>query len=453
MSDNKLRDYFNHEKERFIGEWKKFLSFPSISTDSSYAEACGECANWLADHLLKLGFQCEVLQTKGYPVVFAERKGVVERPSVLFYGHYDVQPPDPLELWRSAPFEPEIRNGRMYARGAQDNKGQVFYFIKAVEALLAHNIELPTIKMLIEGEEESGSEGITAELPGWSERVTADILMVCDTGMIDASVPTITMGLRGMAGCEVRVHGPSYDLHSGVFGGIVANPLHEVARIAASLHDESGKVAVPGFYDGVEVPSMDLSKRVSEAPIDIERLQETVGVPFVGGEKGFGVLERRGLRPTLEINGIGGGYQGAGGKTVIPSSGFMKISMRLVKGQDPQRVLSLLESFIVGSVSEGCRVEVIEKNAGGEALLLSVDSDILKTASRVILDEFNVEPALLWEGASIPIIPLLEQVSGAAPLLIGFGLEEDAIHAPNESFSIKQFEDGFRYVTALLQRL
>lgn len=453
MSDNHLLEYFNNQTERFIAEWRDFLRFPSISTDSSYAQACVDCSNWLADHLIKLGFQCDILQTKGHPVVFAERKGAVGRPSVLFYGHYDVQPPDPLELWRSAPFEPEIRNGRMYGRGAQDNKGQVFYFIKAVEALLAHNIELPTIKMLIEGEEESGSEGITAELPAWSEKVSADVLMVCDTGMIDAAVPTITMGLRGMAGCEIRVHGPSYDLHSGVFGGIVANPLHEIARIAASLHDDSGRVAVPGFYEGVETPSVDLSKRMLEAPIDIERLQETVGVPFVGGERDFGILERRGLRPTLEINGIGGGYQGAGGKTVIPSSGFMKITMRLVKGQDPHRVLSLLESFVVGSASAGFRVEVLDKNAGGEALLLPVDSAILETASRVIVDEFKVRPALLWEGASIPIIPLLEQVSGATPLLIGFGLEEDAIHAPNESFSLKQFEDGFRYVTAFLQRL
>lgn len=453
MSENQFREYFETEKERFIAEWKEFLSFPSISTDSTYAETCVECSNWLADHLIKLGFHSEILQTRGHPMVFAELKGAEGRPTVLFYGHYDVQPPDPLELWRSAPFKPEIRNGRMYGRGAQDNKGQVFYFIKAVEALLAHNVELPTIKILIEGEEESGSEGITAELPSLSEKVSADVLMVCDTGMIDASVPTITMGLRGMAGCEIRVNGPSYDLHSGVFGGIVANPLHEVVRIAASFHDDSGKVAVPGFYEGVEAPSVDLSRRVSEAPIDIGRLQGAVGVPFVGGERDFGVLERRGLRPTLEINGIGGGYQGPGGKTVIPSFGFMKISMRLVNGQDPHRILSLLESFVIGSISDGFRVEVVDKNAGGEALLLPVDSDILKAASRVIANEFQVEPALLWEGASIPIIPLLERVSGATPLLVGFGLEEDAIHAPNESFSLKQFEDGFRYVTALLQRL
>lgn len=453
MSKNDCRGYFEAQKERFIEEWKEFLSFPSISTDPNFSEACLECSNWLADHLVKLGFECEQLQTKGHPVVFGNRKGAVGRPTVLFYGHYDVQPPDPLDLWRSAPFEPEIRNGRMYGRGAQDNKGQVFYFIKALEGLLAQNVELPTIKILIEGEEESGSEGISVELPNWSERVSADILMVCDTGMIDASVPTITMGLRGMAGCEIRVHGPSYDLHSGVFGGIVANPLHELARIAALLHDDSGRVAVPGFYDGVESPSADLSRRVSEAPIDIDRLQQTIGVPFVGGERNFGILERRGLRPTLEINGIGGGYQGSGGKTVIPSSGFMKISMRLVKGQNPERIISSLESFVAGAISDGCRIEVIDKNAGGEALLLPVDSDVLKTATGVIRDEFGVEPALLWEGASIPIIPLLEQVSGATPLLIGFGLEEDAIHAPNESFSLKQFEDGFRYVSAFLQRL
>ena len=453
MESTDFVNYFDAELGRFIDEWKDFLSFESISTDPAYTDQCEACACWIVSHLERLGFTCSMLETEGKPVVFAELKGNSEKPTVLFYGHYDVQPVDPVALWDSPPFEPELRNGRMYGRGAQDNKGQVFYFIKALEALLALNIQIPTIKMLIEGEEESGSEGISKKLPDWKDKIAADVLMVCDTGMIDPRVPTVTMGLRGMAACEVRVFGPLYDLHSGVFGGIVLNPLQELVRIASLFHDQDGKVAVPGFYDGVEAPSPELLRRASEAPLDLKRLEESVGVPFVGGEQDFGVLERRGLRPTLEINGIGGGYQGAGGKTVIPSSAFMKLSMRLVAGQDPSKVLEAVERFVRACVSDGCRVEISEKNIGGEALLLPLESQLLSTAVDSLEGVFGVKPALLWEGASIPVIPLLQRTSGATPLLIGFGLEEDAIHSPNESFSLKQLKDGFRYVSNFLRQL
>ncbi len=453
MDSTDFVTYFDAELGRFIDEWKEFLSFESISTDPVFSGQCDACAGWIVSHLERLGFTCSLLSTEGKPVVFAELEGSPEKPTVLFYGHYDVQPVDPVALWESPPFKPELRNGRMYGRGAQDNKGQVFYFIKAIEALRAFNVEIPTVKMLIEGEEESGSEGISKKLHEWKDKIAADVLMVCDTGMIDPQVPTVTMGLRGMAACEVRVYGPRYDLHSGVFGGIVVNPLQELVRIAGLLHDKDGKVAVPGFYDGVEVPSPELAKRALEAPLDLGRLEQSVGVPFVGGEQNFGVLERRGLRPTLEINGIGGGYQGAGGKTVIPSSGFIKLSMRLVAGQDPGRILDAVEKFVMASVSEGCRAEISERNVGGEALLLPLESEVLSKAVESLEKEFGAKPALLWEGASIPIIPLLQRTSGAAPLLIGFGLEEDAIHSPNESFSLDQLKDGFRYVSALLRQL
>lgn len=446
-------DYFDSERGRFIDEWKEFLAFESISTDPAYATQCLACVNWLKGHVEELGFDATLLETQGKPVLFARMEGVSDKPSILFYGHYDVQPADPIELWDSPPFQPELREGRLYARGAQDNKGQVFYFLKAVEALRALGVSLPTITLLIEGEEESGSEGLSEQVLNWSDKLAADILLVCDTGMLDPSLPTITMGLRGMAACEIRVHGPAQDLHSGVFGGIVLNPLQELVRLTAMFHDSTGKVAIPGFYDGVEPPSPEISKRASEAPLDIQRLEESVGAPFVGGEQEFDILERRGLRPTLEINGIGGGYQGAGGKTVIPSTAFCKLSMRLVSGQEPKRILSVVEEFVRAHVGTGCRVEIVDKNIGGEALLLPIESDLLSLASVALQDEFGVQPALLWEGASIPIIPLLQKASGATPLLVGFGLEEDAIHSPNESFSIAQFRDGFRYVSTLLQRI
>lgn len=448
-----IEAYFASHRERFVQEWREFLSFKSISADPHYQQDCEACAEWLSSHLEKIGLEARVWSSQTKPLVFAERKGNPNKPVVLFYGHYDVQPVDPLDLWRSNPFEGTIRDGRMYARGAEDNKGQVFFFCKALEALVRTGADLPTIKVLIEGEEESGSQALHAGLAQWGEALSADILMVCDTDMLEAGRPAITMGLRGIAQCEVRVHGPAMDIHSGMYGGMVLNPLQSLARIIASLYKPDGAVAVPGFYAGASEPTPQETQMVTQAPIDLEQISRHLGVPLAGGEGRFSPLERRGLRPTLEVNGIGGGYQGAGGKTVIPSYGFAKLSMRLVAGQDPERILEAVVQYLEGMSSEAARVEVVDQAIGGAALRLPLDSTVVKLAERAIERGFGVKPAYIWNGASIPIIPALAQASGALPLLVGFGLDQDNIHSPNESFSLQQFEEGFRYVAHFMCEL
>jgi acetylornithine deacetylase/succinyl-diaminopimelate desuccinylase-like protein len=448
-----LTTYFATHRERFLDEWRDFLRFQSISTDPTYAEPCVECAEWLVSHLKGIGFSAELVRTATKPLVYGVLPGNSAKSVVLFYGHYDVQPVDPINLWETPPFEPTLRNGRMYARGAQDNKGQVFYFLKAVEALRASGTDLPTIKILLEGEEESGSAAMHAELRGLSEKLKAEVLMVCDTGMLVPDSPTITMGLRGIAHFEVRAHGPCVDLHSGMYGGVVLNPLQALASIVAALHTSDGSVAVPGFYDGVaEIPADDRAL-ANKAPVDLAAISKTVGTELEGGEQGFSMIERRGFRPTLEINGIGGGYQGAGGKTVIPTHGFAKISMRLVAGQDPRTTLDKVVTHIKSLAPKGVRVETCDEKVGGPALQLSTHSSVIQKARESLTLAFDRDPIFLWEGASIPIIPLLSEVAGAEPVLVGFGLEEDRIHAPNESFSLRQFEAGFRYVTSFLSRI
>jgi acetylornithine deacetylase/succinyl-diaminopimelate desuccinylase-like protein len=456
ISEDRMRQvqaYFADNKDRFVEEWKEFLSFKSISADPRFQDDCDACAAWLREHLQGLGFSAQVWSSETKPLVYAERKGNPTKPIVLFYGHYDVQPVDPLDLWRSNPFEGTIRDGRMYARGAEDNKGQVFFFCKALEALCKTGADLPTIKMLIEGEEESGSQALHAGLSSWRDRLAANILMVCDTDMLEPGRPAITMGLRGIAHCEVRVHGPEMDIHSGMYGGVVLNPLQSLVRVLASLHNPDGSVAVPDFYDGTHEPTSQETELVTAAPIDLDQMTDHLGVPLVGGERRFSPLERRGLRPTLEINGVGGGYQGAGGKTVIPSYGMAKLSMRLVAGQDPEKTLRAVVRHLERMETEGARIEVIDCSIGGAALQLPVNSDVVKIAERAIEKEFGVKPVYIWNGASIPIIPALAEASGAAPLLVGFGLDLDNIHSPNESFSLQQFEEGFRYVTHFLCEL
>jgi len=443
-----LLDYYSTHQERFIAEWKEFLSFKSISTDPAFHKDCVECAQWVRQHLANMGFKAEVWETASRPVVFAEHPGNTAKPTILFYGHYDVQPVDPLDLWQTGPFEPEIRDGRMYARGAEDNKGQVFSYFKAIEALLATGADLPTIKVIIEGEEECGSEALHAGLPGWGERLKSDILMVADTGMVAEGLPTITMGLRGIAHCEVRAYGPKMDIHSGVYGGMVLNPLQALSRLLASLHNADGSVAVPGFYDGVVPPADKERALANSAPVNLDEVVSFLGVPLAGGEREYTPLERRGLRPTLEINGIGGGYQGAGGKTVIPSHAIAKLSMRLVAGQEPYRVLDAVVSFLKKDAPEGITIEVVDDGVGGPALQLPAESSLVDLAQAAIRRAFGRDPACTWEGASIPIIPLLSHAAGAAPLLVGFGLPEDNIHSPNESYSLRQFEEGFRYVAS-----
>ncbi len=446
-----LSNYFATHKDRFINEWKEFLSFASVSTDPAYHEHCLACAEWVSSHLKGLGFHTEIWPSDTKPLVYGVLQGDPSRQTVLFYGHYDVQPVDPLNLWETPPFEPTLRDGRMYARGAQDNKGQVFFFLKAVEALKARGASLPTIKVIIEGEEECGSEAMHAGLHKWREPLKADVLMVCDTGMIDYGMPTITMGLRGVVAVEVVVHGPNIDLHSGVFGGVILNPLHALSKMVAGMFNEDGSIAISGFYDGIVEPDPSDRARAKSAPVNIEEMGASLGVPLAGGERALHPIERRGFRPTVEVNGIGGGYQGAGGKTVLPAHGMVKISSRIVVGQDPHKVLECIKRYFREACPVGARVEFPDESVGGRAFRLSVDTPVVKAAEKAIQAEFSREPVYLWEGATVPIIPELAATCGGEPILVGFGLATDQIHSPNESFSLRQLEEGFRYAAAFLQ--
>jgi len=442
-----------YDEEKCLRDWSDFLRFQSISTDPEYAGECVRCAEWLREHLSSIGLEASLLETQAKPVVYASyRSPQQDAPRILFYGHYDVQPADPLEEWTTPPFEPTLRDGRLYARGAEDNKGQVMYFVKAVEALLQEGQgELPvSVAFLIEGEEECGSGGIAAALESWQERLQADILMVCDTGSRAADVSAITMGLRGIAGLTVRLSGLRTDLHSGVHGGVCPNPATELARLLATLHDADGKIAVDGFYDDVPEPDVEDLALANQVELPLEAYQAMSGVQPVGGEKGRSFAERRGFRPTVEINGIHSGYGGAGMKTIIPRDAVAKITTRTVAAQDTEGALRKLEDHLLRRAPEGLVITISESESGGSGLAVSASSPVIERA-RTVLEHLQMGSVeLMWEGASIPIVASLAEVANAEPLLVGFGLEEDNIHAPNESFSLDQFFKGFSYVVGFL---
>ncbi len=444
---------FEQSRGRFFDEWKEFLRFPSISTDPAYHQQCLMCAQWVSGHLKNIGFSSELLQTSGKPVVWAHRAGNRPGPHILFYGHYDVQPIDPLEAWTSPPFEPVERDGRMWARGAQDNKGQSFYVFKAIETLISQGLLECPVSLLIEGEEESGSAGLQSKMGDWAERLQADVLLVCDTGGFVSGVPWITMGLRGLIYLEFELGGLSHDLHSGALGGVVKNPATELARLVASLHHADGSIAIPGYYDDiVELGPRDLglAKRVEPS---VEKIKGMLGVEPLGGEQVYSVVERRGLRPTVEVNGIFSGYSGPGTKTIIPARAGAKITSRLVAKQDPERCLSLLVSHVMKNAPRGLELRIVDKGIGGAALTLSTETKLIAKVKRVLDDMSGGQTQFVWEGGSIPVVTRLSQVAHAQPLLIGFGLEEDHIHAPNESFSIEQFRLGFTSICLVLECL
>ncbi len=445
---------YDENRERFIEEWKEFLRFPSISADPAYSDDCQRCADWLTSHLSDLGFQTELIETVGQPLVYAEYKGKPDRPTILYYGHYDVQPVDPLELWDSPPFEPEQRGDRLYARGAQDNKGQTIYVLKALETLLKQDALHCTVKLFLEGEEETGSYGISSAIPKLVEqgRLQGDVLMVCDTGAVAAGVSTITMGLRGIVYLQADLHGISHDLHSGSHGGIVKNPATELARLVETLHDQNGRIAVKGFYDGVSDIDPEDRKLANASPFNASDYEKQIGVPPVGGESEFTPVERKGFRPTIEVNGFHSGYGGPGSKTIIPDSAFVKLSSRLVGQQDPQKSLDRLVTHLEEHAPDGLKLTISDKGVGGPALMLSSQSPVIQQASEVLKQLSDKPTVYSWEGGSIPVVSSLAQASGAEPLLVGFGLSEDRIHAPNESFSIKQFELGFLYATMMLSQ-
>lgn len=444
---------FDAGMDRFLTEWKEFLSFPSISASSDHDNDCRECANWLVLHMRQMGLSAELMETSTKPVVFAEKPGVPGSPVVLFYGHYDVQPADPLDAWESPPFLPELRNGRMYARGAQDNKGQLLYVLKAVETLIEHNRLKAGIKIIIEGEEESGCQGITESLTRWQDKLKADILMVADTSTVSTGAPTIILGLRGLAHLMVNLGGLSHDLHSGIHGGTAPNPVAEIARLVASLHDDSGKIAVEGFYDDVQPPDAREQALAAIIPFDEQTYLEETGVLPVAGEKNYSPVERTGFRPSIDINGISGGYTGSGVKTVIASSAFAKITARLVPNQDPQKCLEMIIRHLRKHAPAGLTLKISDAGIAGPGFRLDPDSRVVRQAVKTLDSISEQKTVFLWEGASIPIVSSLSRIAGAEPLLVGFGSEQDNIHAPNESFSIEQFRRGFIYAASFIESL
>lgn len=458
-----IKAYLNQHKERFINELIQLLKMPSVSADSAYSQDVLDTAEAFATSLKNVGCDVvEICETQGYPIVYGEKIIDKNLPTVLVYGHYDVQPPDPLDLWDSPPFEPVIKktelhpDGAIYARGASDDKGQVYMHVKALEFMVANN-ELPcNVKFMIEGEEEVGSESLGAFVKENHEKLANDIILISDTGMIANDVPSITTGLRGLSYVEVEVTGPNRDLHSGLYGGAVANPINILAKMIASLHDENNHITIPGFYDKVDELSRKERSAMEKAPFNLEAYKAALDIDDVFGESSYTTNERNSIRPTLDVNGIWGGYTGEGAKTVIASKAHAKISMRLVPHQDWHEITQLFKTHFENIAPPGVKVKVIPHH-GGESYVTPIDSIGYQAASKAYETTFGKAPVPKRNGGSIPIVPLFERELGSKSILMGFGLDSNAIHSPNEHFGVWNFLKGietipyfYKYYTELL---
>ena len=448
----KSQKYISENQERFLNELIDLLKIPSISADPSYKDNVYACAQHLADNLTNIGIEnVEICQTAGYPIVYGDKIVDASLPTFLVYGHYDVQPADPLELWTSPPFEPVIKvtdkhpQGAIFARGACDDKGQMFMHVKAVEAMLASG-EMPcNVKFMIEGEEEVGSANLGIFIKENKAKLKADIILVSDTGMLANDVPSITTGLRGLSYVEVEVTGPNRDLHSGLYGGCVANPINILAQMIASLHDANGKITIPGFYDKVVDLTDEERAEMAKAPFSHEAYCQALDLKDTMGEAGYSTPERGSIRPTLDVNGIWGGYTGEGAKTVIASKAFAKISMRLVPDQDPEEITQLFKSHFEAIAPNAVRV-VVKPHHGGQAAVTPIDSIGYKAASLAYEKAFGKKPIPVRSGGSIPIIALFEQELGLKSILMGFGLDSDAIHSPNEHYGLFNYNKGIETI-------
>jgi acetylornithine deacetylase/succinyl-diaminopimelate desuccinylase-like protein len=447
-----LDDYCNANQPRFVEELVELLRIPSVSAQPAHAPDVRHNAEHLAAAARAVGFgTVDVLETEGHPAVYAERMVDPALPTVLVYGHHDVQPVDPLHEWVSPPFEPQVRDGKLYARGAVDDKGQVFMHLKAVEAHLRTRGELPVnLRLIVEGEEEIGSVHFEQLVESLGGRLAADVAVISDTGIFARGVPSLTVGLRGMCGVEVHVHGPSIDLHSGVFGGAVQNPLEALASMLASLKDrETGRVTVPGFYDDVVPPTEEERAAYASLPFSEEDFRKAAGgITETVGEQGWTILERRWVRPTLELNGMWGGYQGEGSKTIIPAHAAAKISCRLVPAQKPAVVADLVAAALRAAAPPGVRVEVTVKQ-GGNPVITPADHPAVRAAGRAMAAVFGKEPVVIREGGSIPPVEVFQRVLGMQSVLVGVGLPDDQIHAPNEKFDLDHYAMGIRVLARL----
>jgi acetylornithine deacetylase/succinyl-diaminopimelate desuccinylase-like protein len=457
-----VKEYIDAHKDRFINELIELLKIPSVSADSAFAKATHQTAATVADSLRRAGCDTvEICETPGYPIVYADKIIDPNLPTVLVYGHYDVQPPDPLDLWDSPPFEPVIKktdkhpDGAIFARGACDDKGQMYMHVKAMEYMTETNSLPCNVKFMIEGEEEVGSANLAWYVERNQEKLANDVILISDTGMIANDIPSITTGLRGLSYVEVEVTGPNRDLHSGLYGGAVANPINILTKMIASLHDEDNHITVKGFYDKVEELTQAERAKMGEAPFSLENYKKALNIDAVYGEKGYTTNERNSIRPTLDVNGIWGGYTGEGAKTVIASKAYAKISMRLVPHQDWQEITELFKVHFMELAPAGVTVKVTPHH-GGQGYVTPIDSLGYEAAEKAYEKTFGKTPIPQRSGGSIPIVALFEKELKSKTILMGFGLDSDAIHSPNEHFGIWNYLKGietipyfYKYFTAL----
>lgn len=444
MSD--ISNYLEKNKDRFLQELFEFIRIPSISANPENKKDMRQAAEHLSGLIMKAGAdKSAILETSGNPVVYGEKMIDEKLPTVVVYGHYDVQPVDPIELWDSPPFEPEIRDGKIYARGADDDKGQLFMHLKAFELMMSTNSLPCNVKFMIEGEEEIGSPSLKEFCKRNKEILNGDIILVSDTTMIAQDVPSITVGLRGLSYNEVEVTGPSRDLHSGLYGGAVANPANILAKMITQLTDDKNRITIPGFYDDVIEVSSNERKELGKAPFNLHSYIKELNVEDVYGEEGYSTLERTGIRPSLDVNGIWGGYIEKGAKTIIPSKATAKISMRLVPNQDPDKIDKLFESCIKTLAPKGVKVKVTPLH-GGHGYVSPVDSIGYQAASKAMEKTFGKKPIPVRSGGSIPVISDFDNILGIKSILMGFGLESDAIHSPNENYPLFNFFKGIETI-------
>ncbi|MDA9363421.1 dipeptidase [Polaribacter sp.] len=444
--------YIENHKNRFIDELIELLKIPSVSADSAYHQDVLNTADFVKKSLEKAGCDhVELCETPGYPIIYAEKIIDPNLPTVLVYGHYDVQPEDPIELWTSPPFEPVIKKteihpeGAIFARGACDDKGQMYMHVKAIEYMISTGNLPCNVKFMIEGEEEVGSESLSWFVPRNTEKLANDVILISDTGMIANHIPSITTGLRGLSYVEVEVTGPNRDLHSGLYGGAVANPINILTKMIASLHDENNHITVPGFYDNVADLSLEERAEMAKAPFDVESYKKSIDIGDVYGEKGYSTNERNSIRPTLDVNGIWGGYMGEGAKTVIASKAYAKISMRLVPNQDWRDITELFKNHFESIAPKSVSVKVTPHH-GGQGYVTPIDTIAYKAASNAYETTFGKTPIPQRSGGSIPIVALFEQELKSKTILMGFGLDSDAIHSPDEHFGIWNYLKGIETI-------
>ncbi|RBW59727.1 dipeptidase [Tenacibaculum sp. E3R01] len=447
-----IQEYIAQHKERFLNELIDLLKIPSVSADPAYNQDVLNTADMVKLQLVKAGCdKIEICETPGYPIVYGEKIIDPKLPTVLVYGHYDVQPADPIDLWDSPPFEPIIKKtethpeGAIFARGACDDKGQMYMHVKALE-YMTNTGNLPcNVKFMIEGEEEVGSESLAWFVPRNKEKLANDVILISDTGMIANSIPSITTGLRGLSYVEVEVTGPNRDLHSGLYGGAVANPINVLTKMIASLHDENNHITIPGFYDKVENLSREERDEMAKAPFSLENYKKSLEIDAIYGEKGYTTNERNSIRPTLDVNGIWGGYTGEGAKTVIASKAYAKISMRLVPNQEWREITELFKKHFESIAPKGVQVKVTPHH-GGQGYVTPIDNIGYQAASKAYQETFGVTPIPQRSGGSIPIVALFEEELKSKTILMGFGLDSDAIHSPNEHFGVWNYLKGIETI-------